>query len=143
MSDLKKRTLTGITLIIAIVFFVWVDRVAVNVVRDHFRSRRWVVLQPLDEESLAGPAGLPGTDERSERARLMRRLAGHFASLTPALRLPLVLALLHGYTVPEIAVILDISFEAAKKRLFRGRRELLGLLQRDPYCREILEEMGR
>jgi DNA-directed RNA polymerase specialized sigma24 family protein len=114
-----------------------------NAVRDHFRSRRWVVLQPLDEENPEHQVAQVPTDELSERSRLMRRLATHFAGLRPALRLPLVLALLHGYTVPEIAVILDIGFEAAKKRLLRGRRELLDSLEQDPYCRAILAEMGR
>ncbi len=32
MSDLKKRTITGITLIIAIVFFIWVDRIFLPII---------------------------------------------------------------------------------------------------------------
>ena len=38
---------------------------------------------------------------------------------------------------------LRITCDAAKKRVQRGRRELIGRLKKDPYCREALCEMGR
>jgi len=86
------------------------------------------------------PGGAP--DQEVERYRLLQRLGGHLSKIKEKRRMPLVLSLLHGYTVPEIAAILDVSFDAAKKRLLRGRRDLLGRLKRDPYCREMLKEVG-
>ena len=128
-------------------FYTWVDRVTVNCVRDHQRRRKLVLLGDVetsgagDAEALGRHAARPAAerpDERWERAELMERLAAHFAGIKPRLRMPLVLALVHGYTVPEIAAMLEISFAAAKKRLQRGRRELLARVKRDPALREIL-----
>ena len=125
-------------------FWVWVDRIAVNAVRMHFRRRRWALFEECDdsvdvrEDHRAEPV-----DELAERRRALRALAGHLGQLRPAVRLPLVLVLAHGYSVPEVAAILAISFEAAKKRIYRGRRELTRRLMDDPYFRQLREEMER
>jgi RNA polymerase sigma-70 factor (ECF subfamily) len=125
-------------------FYVWVDRITINVVRDHFRKRRFVLPWSDGIDHADERAGAHDTPDRElERYRLMERLAEHFAAIKPKRRIPLMLAVAHSYTVPEIAAMLDIGCEAAKKRLQRGRRELIGRLKKDPYCREVLCEMGR
>ncbi len=123
-------------------FYTWVDRITVNAVRDHFRSRRtrfpWEAgaLTDIDHESPdVGPAG------RFEGDRLMERLSMHFTSIKMDQRLPLALSLAHGYTAPEIAAILEVNLETVKKRLQRGRRALIVRIKKDPYCNEILGEM--
>lgn len=125
-------------------FYVWVDRLTINVVRDHFR-RRSFPLAWFGEEDAArrGHHSADNPAELAEQHRVLRRLAEHFGAIKPSRRLPLVLKLAHGYSVPEVAAILGISFEAAKKRLARGRRELLALIKQDPYCREVLGELKR
>jgi RNA polymerase sigma-70 factor (ECF subfamily) len=125
-------------------FYVWVDRVTINVVRDHFRRRRFVLpwsdgIDRSDEHAAIEPE----PDREVDRYRLMERLAHHFAAIKPKRRIPLMLAVTHGYSVPEIAAMLDITCDAAKKRVQRGRTELIGRLKRDPHCREALSEMGR
>jgi RNA polymerase sigma-70 factor (ECF subfamily) len=126
-------------------FYVWVDRITINIVRDHFRRRRFVFSYDEESDVTAERAGSHDDepDREFERYRLMEKLAAHFAAIKPKRRMPLVLAVAHSYTVPEIAAMLDISCDAAKKRLQRGRKELIGRLKRDPYCREVLSEMGR
>lgn len=125
-------------------FWIWVDRIAVNVVRMHFRRRRWAMFEEYDDsvDERADPCAEPA-DELAERRRALGALAGHLAQLRPAVRLPLVLVLAHGYSVPEVAAILEISYEAAKKRIYRGRRELTRRLKDDPYFRQLREEMER
>lgn len=54
-----------------------------------------------------------------------------------------MLSLLHGYSIPEIAALLDLRYEATKKRLYRGRDELHERLRGDPRCRELFEEVLR
>jgi RNA polymerase sigma-70 factor (ECF subfamily) len=125
-------------------FYAWVDRVTINTVRDHFRRRRYVLpwtdgVDRADER--AATAAEP--DQELERYRLMERLSEHFAAIGAKRRIPLMLAVAHGYTVPEIAAMLDITRDAAKKRVQRGRRELIARLKKDPFCREALSEMGR
>ncbi len=123
-------------------FYAWVDKVTINVVRDHFRSRKWKVFERYEEGRVQGDLdrqALP--DNQVERYLLLKRLAEHFEKLKPIYRMPLVLSILHGYTLAEVAALMDISKHATKKRLFRGRRELLDRLIQDPYCRDTLKDM--
>jgi len=125
-------------------FFTWVDRVTVNVVKDHFRRRRWAWLPLFEEEPAAVEVNTtPRPDQELERSELMDRLAEHFDRLSPKLRLPLVLHLVHGYSSAEVSVMLDLKFDTARKRILRGRKELIRRLGRDPRCREMLAERGR
>ncbi len=123
-------------------FYAWVDKVTINVVRDHFRSRKWKLFEAYDDgrfSAESNPQDCP--DRQYERHLLLKRLAEHFEKLKPSLRIPLVLSILHGYTLAEVAALMDISKHAAKKRLYRGRRELLDRLIQDPYCRDTLKGM--
>ena len=120
-------------------FFVWADRVTINVVRDHFRRQRWTWL-PWFEDELPPDDGTPRVTPESEvaRAELLGRLSEHFGKLKPGQRLPLVLHLVHGYTVAEVAAIMDIKLEATRKRLLRGKRELVRRVSKDPACKLVL-----
>ena len=51
--------------------------------------------------------------------------------LPDALRLPLVLTYLEGFSVEEAARVLSIPTGTVKSRLYRGRRELARLLDRE------------
>ncbi len=150
-DDLVQETLARVlrslaTFRIGSRFHVWVDRIAVNVARDHFKARGHRKLFEYDDRAMAHqPRGghRRAQDTELDRQRAAIHLADHLADLKPDWRIPLVLRHLHGYTVPEIAAMLEISFEAAKKRLHRGRRELHLRLQDDPYLATVLRELGR
>lgn len=125
-------------------FWVWVDRIAINTVHDHYRGRRFPMLWGNEADAEARQQTDDETpDKKLERQRLLDRLADHFARLRPKLRYPLILQLAHGYTVPEVAAMLGISFASAQKRLYRGRRQLLVRVKKDRYCTELLREMKR
>jgi RNA polymerase sigma factor (sigma-70 family) len=122
-------------------FFVWADRVTINVVRDHYRRQKWTWLPWFDDEALPDD-GRPRVSPENEvaRAEILERLAEHFGKLKPGQRLPLVLHLVHGYTVAEVAAIMDIRLEATRKRLLRGKKELVRRVSMDPACRRVLVE---
>jgi RNA polymerase sigma-70 factor (ECF subfamily) len=125
-------------------FFVWVDRIAINASRDSYKKRRLVLLS--DPEAVPEEADHRGSsrpDVELERHRLFDRLSDHFHAIKPDRRLPLILSLLQGYSVPEIAAILDLSLDTAKMRLRRGRSDLLARLKRDPQCGEAIRELTR
>jgi RNA polymerase sigma-70 factor (ECF subfamily) len=125
-------------------FFTWVDQVSINAVRNHAKRKRLVLLNANDAETAARePVDRHDPEQALERRQLLARLASHFAAIRPKRRLPLVLAVLHGYSVPEIAAMLSISFDAAKKRLQRGRSDLTGRLKRDPRLRDAIQEFVR
>lgn len=122
-------------------FFVWADRVTINVIRDHYRRQRWTWLPWFDDEALPDD-GSPRVSPEGEvaRAEILERLAVHFGKLKPGQRLPLVLHLVHGYTVAEVAAIMGIRLEATRKRLLRGKKELVRRVGKDPGCRRVLVE---
>jgi RNA polymerase sigma factor (sigma-70 family) len=127
-------------------FYVWVDRITVNEVRGHYRRRRFRMTRLSDYSKEAGfrtNAAAPMPSEEVDRSRLMARLSNHIQRLKPAQRLPVVLSLVHGYTAPEIAAMLDLSFEATKKQIQRGKQDLQERVRRDPACRSLLPEGAR
>lgn len=125
-------------------FWAWVDRITINVVRDHFRQRRWTVFTAFNEDDAThqAPRG-SWPDKGADQRRIMEQLAGHFERLKPHFRLPLVLFVLQGYTVPEIAEMMDENLHTTKKRVLRGRRKLVKQLRHDPVCREAMRELSR
>ena len=127
-------------------FHVWVDRIAVNVARDHFKARGYRLNLEYDDRALSHQPPTRSSqapDREVDQQRALDHLAAHLSEMKPDWRVPLVLRHLHGYTVPEIAAMLEISFEATKKRLHRGRRELHQRLRDDPYLADVLRELGR
>ncbi len=125
-------------------FLVWVDRVTLNVVLDHFRRQSRIgFVEYLDERAQPHTPPQEAPDAGADRWMVLERLAGHMAALKPDWRVPLVLSVVHGYSIPEIAAMLDLNYEAAKKRLYRGRDEFHRRLRRDPRCSEFFGEEPR
>jgi RNA polymerase sigma-70 factor, ECF subfamily len=125
-------------------FVSWLHRVTLNVVRQHFRRKAWRALLPagdaldeLPDRSAAAP------DERVEGERLLKLLAHHLAAIKEKNRTACILSIAGGFSASEIALIVGCSAESAKKRLQRGRVELLERVGKDPRCRDLIEELGR
>ncbi|MHB0858729.1 MAG: RNA polymerase sigma factor [Anaerolineae bacterium] len=101
----------------------WLYRIATNLAYDHLRRARlirWTTLQPWHSRGAA-----PGSDTRDVQQALGR--------LSPALRAPLVLYSVQGYSTAEIAELLGISEGAVKTRLCRAREKLRLILQEDGH----------
>jgi RNA polymerase sigma-70 factor, ECF subfamily len=122
-------------------FFAWLDRVTVNVVRQHFRKRYLKSLVPFSDAIESFADGGSGPDSAFEGDRVLGRLRHHLAGLRPKNRVAVVLSLVQGHTVKEISVLEGCTVETAKKRLFRGRKQLVERLQKDPYCRQMIKEI--
>ena len=94
----------------------WVHRTARNLAVDHLRRRRVRDWMPFDEETL-GSTPDPDPDARIAAREALDRL-------TPHERLLLLLRFEGGLSLAEIAGLLDISEEAARKRVARARSSL-------------------
>ena len=124
-------------------FSAWLNRISMRAVYRHMRRRAFWALIPFSDRLDVFPdAPSRAPDRKAEERRLLDQVARHMRTVRIKNRLPVVLSLVHGYSVVEIADILGCSVEAAKKRLQRGRMELGARLQKDPYCRKIAEEVG-
>ncbi len=125
-------------------FFAWLDRLTINLVRQHFRRRKlWLIVPSSNtiEETPSLDFGM--LDRRVEMRQLLRRLARHMSKIRQKNRMALILLVIQGYTAEEMADVLGCSEEAAWKRGQRGYKELMERLKRDPdygnSARELLQ----
>ena len=95
----------------------WLTRILVNVCRS--MRRRRVIFSPL--------TGLEEAPASADNAPLHDALA----KLPTGLRMPLVLHYLEGFSVEEVARTLSIPSGTVKSRLYRGRRELAQVLDKE------------
>ncbi len=124
-------------------FSAWVDRVTVRMISKHFRrSRLKALITTTDavDEFTALDEILP--DTRTEGRRMLRKLAEAITTIRPKNRMALILSIVQHYPAAKIAATVGCSEEAAKKRLLRGRSDLVKKMKKDPYCRQMIKEMG-
>ncbi|MFO8072325.1 MAG: sigma-70 family RNA polymerase sigma factor [Polyangia bacterium] len=125
-------------------FTTWLDRVTINTVREHYRSRPLVHLFFNAEKPAETNAPKSESPERRAQAeRLLLSLRQHLDAIRPKKRIALVLFAVYGYTMSEIGSMVGCSVETAKKRVQHGRRELLERLRRDPTTACRIEELDR
>ena len=101
----------------------WLRRIATNAALDHLRRTRREV--PLPED----PPDTPKVPA-AERSELRRTILSAMNSLSPRLRVAVVLALVEEESYGRIAEALGISVSAVKVRVFRGVRILRKELSR-------------
>jgi len=109
----------------------WLHRVAVNLSYNWVSKKcRW--LQPLEEvidHLVVPPRNLP--ESILERAELQYVVQRAIASLSFEHRVVIVLFYLDGFSLNEIAYILDCPVGTVKSRLHYARRNLRRKLERD------------
>jgi len=104
----------------------WLHRIAIHVAHQYLRRPRHRREVALPDEEIAAPEASP------ELREMTARLYAHLDALDPAKRVALILYVIEGHTVDEIAVLVGASRAATRSRIFWGRRALLRALQRDP-----------
>jgi len=109
----------------------WLHRVTVNLSYNWVKKKhRW--LQPLEEvieQLIAGPRTLP--ESALERGELQGIVQKAIASLSFEHRVVIVLFYLDGFSLNEIAYILDCPVGTVKSRLHYARLTLRRKLERD------------
>ena len=103
----------------------WFVRVTINRCLDLLRRKKVRNHIPIDEiaETLAQPDD--GT------AALAAEVTGYLAEIPEKNRSAVVLHYLEGYSVEEVAQMLDISVSAVKMRLSRGRDALKSVMAKE------------
>jgi RNA polymerase sigma-70 factor, ECF subfamily len=111
----------------------WADRIAIRTALRHLaRRRRKEQVVCLEEAPDAGP--VEAVDEHA-RLAMRRRLAVHLGALSPTLRAVVVLRLVHGYGIDEIAEMTETGRNTVRDRLVHGKRKLAKRLEKDPVFR--------
>lgn len=99
----------------------WLIRILLNVCHDMQKRQKRVV--PVEEI----PERAAETDDRSAELRSV------LFELDEKLRVPVILHYIDGYSVRDIARILDISENAVKLRMLRGRKKLREILMEEVF----------
>jgi RNA polymerase sigma-70 factor (ECF subfamily) len=102
----------------------------VDDVRRGSRSPTLLRSDSVDDETLSAiPDDSAETPEQSSERRLIRRrLIAALAQLTPEQRALIAWHDMEGYTLDELATVLDVPVGTLKSRLHRGRAQLRRLL---------------
>jgi RNA polymerase sigma-70 factor, ECF subfamily len=106
----------------------WLRRIAVNLVRDQWRSSKTQIEFPDDDEEGALPDTAPDACVQIEGAQDVDRLRQAVASLPEAFREAVVLHYLDELPVDEVSRIMDVPRGTVLSRLARGRDRLRRIL---------------
>ena len=107
---------------------IWIHGICVHVVRDYLRrkvTRRIMQTDPEMDARRSPECGTHDNAERSEDARMARRA---LARLSVNHRTVLVLRLVYGYSVDEIAVMTTSAKSTTRLRLYYARRAFVKAL---------------
>lgn len=124
-------------------FDAWLRRIALNKCRD--RARREAVRRafglsrrgPEEIEQVADTAA--GADQTLATGAALSALDQAIAALPASLKEPLVLTALEGLSQKEAAEVLGLSAKAVEVRVYRAKRQLAEMLDRERMA-ELLEE---
>ena len=112
--------------------YTWLYRVAVNAAKDYVKGRSRRPLAPLDERMATQiPSGEPHVIEGMEQRELRLLVRAAVDALPERYRTVLALRELEGLTYQEIAEVLGLSLGTVESRLFRARRRLSTILERE------------
>jgi RNA polymerase sigma-70 factor (ECF subfamily) len=124
-------------------FEAWLRRIALNKCRD--RARREAVRRafglsrrgPEETEQVADAA--PGADRALAAGAATKALELAIAALPASLKAPLVLTALEGLSQKEAGEALGLSAKAVEVRVYRAKRQLAELLDRE-HMEELLKD---
>ncbi|HWZ87399.1 MAG TPA: RNA polymerase sigma factor [Polyangiaceae bacterium] len=117
----------------------WLTRLAITTFQDHLRQperrRRAQLVLISDQDALPDATQV---DREADARRRLARLATHLDAIAPKKRVAFVLHVVEGYSLEEVATLMNASRTATKSRVFWARRELLGRVSRDAVLRDLL-----
>ena len=103
----------------------WLFRVARNNLLPYQRRRRKILFVSLEQESESArpDSHLQGSDLFVDHVEINEAVTAVIEQLSPAIREPLLLSTLAGFTAGEVAEILGIRKETAERRITRAKAE--------------------
>lgn len=108
----------------------WLHRIVVNACLDRMRRRKARPTDPLpeDEDRLGALADNPSSADPAEAGERRADVMNALAELSEDQRTAIVLVDMEGYSIDEVAEMMDCAPGTVKSRCARGRARLLPLL---------------
>jgi RNA polymerase sigma-70 factor (ECF subfamily) len=120
----------------------WVGRITYRVAMKTLKKEQWIenMFFPLSEDILPSSENPEMT---ASKRQLFDRLVSKMARIPAKRRIPLLLRLVYGYKVSEVAELTEVSPNTVKDRLKTAYRELRTILDEHPNLRAaMLEEIS-
>jgi RNA polymerase sigma-70 factor (ECF subfamily) len=120
----------------------WLCQIAVHIANHHLRSgrvRRHVPLELVVDRAEAGTSLLDPNnfDQTIDHRRLALRLHELLDRIAPKKRIALLLYVVEGRSIEEVAALMKATQTATRSRTFFARRELRKLIASDAELREL------
>jgi RNA polymerase sigma-70 factor (ECF subfamily) len=122
-------------------FKTWLISIAVHTGQHYLRAgriRRHLPLDLVPEEAVRRD---PDHDRQIDERRLAPELHRLLDGISPKKRIALLLYVVEGYSIEEVASLMGASETATRSRVFFARRELRGLLGADPRLAAHVEAL--
>lgn len=120
-------------------FQAWLFRIARNLIADHYRMRGRRPQVSLEQWLDAEPGKEPGCSDAEIEALLDReQLAAGLATLTDEQRQVILLHIVEGWELPQVAELLDRSLASVKSVYYRGIQSLRRALTRSTDPEDLL-----
>jgi RNA polymerase sigma-70 factor (ECF subfamily) len=129
----------------------WLFRIARNLIADHYRACKRRPETSLEQWLEADPAGEPGElDSQIDELFDRQELEGGLAALTCEQREIILLHVVEGWELPQVAELLERSVPSVKGLYYRGIQSLRRALMRDgdyepqpvPFGRRLDDRTG-
>jgi RNA polymerase sigma-70 factor (ECF subfamily) len=123
----------------------WLGSIAVHVAQHYLRPHkrgRHLPLAALSEDDVCPEVMITraaGADELIDRGRLAAKLEHGLRRIAPHKRSALLLHVMAGHSVAEIAMLMNATPTATRSRMFFARRELRKVIRSDPHFSELAE----
>jgi RNA polymerase sigma-70 factor (ECF subfamily) len=122
-------------------FKTWLLSIAAHVGHHYLRAgrvRRHVPLEMVPEEAVRGEVH---HDKLLDERKLATELHQLLDRISPKKRIALLLYVVEGHSIEEVAALMGASQTATRSRVFFARRELRKLLQSDKRLSEHVEAL--
>lgn len=124
----------------------WLCGIAVHVAHHYLRAgkvRRHIPLEVVtDEKRAAAPRELvdeSSVEQSVDGQRLATKLHAALDRIGPKKRIALLLYVIEGSSVEEVAALMRATKTATRSRMYLARRELRRAIRSDPALRELAE----
>jgi len=120
----------------------WANRIAIRTAMRYVKKQRWRARILSFTTEVDGRSD-PVADAEVDRSEIRKRIEHALGALSLERRMVVTLRLMLGYSVAEVAEMMETSQVTVRNRLFLARKDLRRRMRKDPVLRDWMAEVLR